>query len=118
MEGNVIVLQDVFTFEQTGIVEGKIIGRLQPTGIRPKFIEKLEDQGIRLPASIFDPTADHLFDPTYAGDLSFPSPTRLPSAPSAIPGSAMSPAPTQGLIRRVAGRFPYRGEGPEKWPED
>src|SRR6187402_1028711 len=36
MEGDVIVLQDVFVFEQTGVVEGKIQGRLKPTGIRPK----------------------------------------------------------------------------------
>ena len=38
MEGDVIVMQDVFVFEQTGIVEGKI-ERLKPTGIRPKFVE-------------------------------------------------------------------------------
>jgi len=37
MEGDVIVMQDVFVFEQTGVVEGKIQGRLKPTGIRPKF---------------------------------------------------------------------------------
>src|SRR6202142_2391831 len=42
MEGDVIVMQDVFVFEQTGIVEGKIIGRLKPTGIRPKFGDELE----------------------------------------------------------------------------
>ena len=42
MEGDVIVMQDVFVFEQTGVVEGKIQGRLKPTGIRPKFVEKFE----------------------------------------------------------------------------
>ena len=41
MEGDVIVMQDVFVFEQTDIVEGKIEGRLKPTGIRPHFVEKL-----------------------------------------------------------------------------
>ena len=46
MEGDVIVMQDVFVFEQTGVVEGKIQGRLKPTGIRPKFVEKFETQGI------------------------------------------------------------------------
>ena len=40
-------------FEQTGVVEGKIQGRLKPTGIRPKFIEKFEAQGIHLPPGIF-----------------------------------------------------------------
>src|SRR6476660_2675941 len=53
MEGDVIVLQDVFVFEQTGVVEGKIQGRLKPTGIRPKFVEKFETQGIHLPPGLF-----------------------------------------------------------------
>jgi hypothetical protein len=47
--GDVIVMQDVFVFEQTGVVEGKIQGRLKPTGIRPKFVEKFEVMGINLP---------------------------------------------------------------------
>ena len=53
MEGDVIVMQDVFTFEQTGIVEGKIQGFLKPTGIRPKFSEKFEVMGIHLPPGLF-----------------------------------------------------------------
>jgi pilus assembly protein CpaF len=53
MEGDVIVMQDVFVFEQTGVVEGKIQGRLKPTGIRPKFVEKFEVMGINLPPGLF-----------------------------------------------------------------
>jgi len=53
MEGDVIVMQDVFLFEQTGIVDGKIQGRLRPTGIRPKFVEKFEVMGIHLPRGLF-----------------------------------------------------------------
>jgi pilus assembly protein CpaF len=53
MEGDVIVMQDVFVFEQTGIVEGKIQGRLKATGIRPKFVEKFEVMGIHLPPNLF-----------------------------------------------------------------
>src|SRR5512146_1469549 len=53
MEGDVIVMQDVFTFEQTGVLDGKIQGRLKPTGIRPKFTEKLEVMGIHLPPGLF-----------------------------------------------------------------
>jgi len=53
MEGDVIVMQDVFVFEQTGVVEGKIQGRLKPTGIRPKFSEKFEVMGIHLPPGLF-----------------------------------------------------------------
>jgi pilus assembly protein CpaF len=53
MEGDVIVMQDIFVFEQTGISEGKIEGRLRPTGIRPKFVEKFEAAGIHLPPNVF-----------------------------------------------------------------
>ena len=58
MEGDVIVMQDVFKFEQTGIEKGKIIGQLQPTGIRPKFTEKLEAAGIQLPPEVFGYNGD------------------------------------------------------------
>jgi len=53
MEGETIVLQDVFVYEQTAFVEGKVQGRLRPTGIRPKFSEKFEAAGIRLPQGVF-----------------------------------------------------------------
>ena len=53
MEGDIIVMQDIFRFEQTAVEDGKIIGRLKPTGIRPKFMEKIEAANIRLPANIF-----------------------------------------------------------------
>ncbi|WP_312475551.1 CpaF family protein [Neobacillus sp.] len=54
MEEDVIVLQDIFTFKQEGLnSEGKIIGRLVPTGVRPKFYERLEASGIHIPASVF-----------------------------------------------------------------
>jgi len=53
MEGDVIVMQDVFVFEQTGVEDGKIQGRLKPTGIRPHFVERFEVAGIHLPPNIF-----------------------------------------------------------------
>jgi pilus assembly protein CpaF len=53
MEGDVIVMQDVFLFEQQGIEGGKVIGRLRPTGIRPKFMELIEAANIHLPPTIF-----------------------------------------------------------------
>ncbi len=53
MEGDVIVMQDVFIFEQTGVLEGRIQGRLKPTGIRPRFVEKFEVMGIQLPPGLF-----------------------------------------------------------------
>ena len=55
MEGDIITLQDVFMFDYSaGIDEhGKFRGTLKPTGIRPKFTEKLADYGIRLGADVF-----------------------------------------------------------------
>ena len=53
MEGDVIVMQDVFVFEQTGVSEGQIQGKLKPTGIRPHFVERFETAGIHLPPNIF-----------------------------------------------------------------
>jgi pilus assembly protein CpaF len=53
MEGDVIVMQDIFNFEQQGIEAGKVVGRLRPTGIRPKFTEIIEAANIHLPPTIF-----------------------------------------------------------------
>ncbi len=54
MEGDVIVLQDIFVFEQKGVDgTGKIIGRLVPTGVRPKFYSRLESSGIHIPPNVF-----------------------------------------------------------------
>ena len=53
MEGDVITMTDIFVFEQTGLENGKVIGRLRPTGLRPKFMDKIEMSGIHLPAAIF-----------------------------------------------------------------
>lgn len=53
MEGEMITMSDIFEFEQTGYEGGKIIGRIRPTGIRPKFIDQIEDAGIHLPPSTF-----------------------------------------------------------------
>jgi pilus assembly protein CpaF len=56
MEGDVITLQDLFLFHQEGVDErGKISGRLRATGIRPRWYQRMEDAGIRLPLSIFKP---------------------------------------------------------------
>jgi len=53
MEGDVITMTDIFAFEQQGYENNKVIGRLRPTGLRPKFIEKIEASGIHLPPSVF-----------------------------------------------------------------
>lgn len=53
MEGDVITMTDIFTFEQTGYENGKVIGRLRPTGLRPKAMEKIEAAGLHLPPTVF-----------------------------------------------------------------
>ncbi|MCL5611351.1 MAG: CpaF family protein [Chloroflexi bacterium] len=53
MEGDVITMTDIFVFEQTGVENGQIVGRLRPTGLRPKFMDTIEAAGIHLPPSIF-----------------------------------------------------------------
>jgi pilus assembly protein CpaF len=54
MEGDTIVLTDIFRFEQTGITtDGKVVGQLKPTGIRPLFTPRLEAAGFKLPPEIF-----------------------------------------------------------------
>ena len=53
MEGDVITLTDIFVYEQTGFDEGKVVGQFKATGLRPKFMDKIEASGIHLPASIF-----------------------------------------------------------------
>jgi pilus assembly protein CpaF len=54
MEGDQITTQDIFVFEKTGVnAQGRVTGRFRPTGIRPKFAERLKAAGIVLPASVF-----------------------------------------------------------------
>ncbi|MDH4466548.1 MAG: ATPase, T2SS/T4P/T4SS family [Bacteriovoracaceae bacterium] len=57
LQGDVITLQDVFTYKQEGInKQGKIVGKFQASGFIPKFIEQLERKGYRIPRGIFNNT--------------------------------------------------------------
>jgi pilus assembly protein CpaF len=53
LEGDTIVLQDIFVFKQAGIRDGKVVGNVISTGLRPKFMTKLRAYGIDLPESVF-----------------------------------------------------------------
>jgi pilus assembly protein CpaF len=56
MEGDLITLQELFTFQQTGLDENrKVKGRFKATGVRPKFAERLTAKGVLLPTELFDP---------------------------------------------------------------
>ncbi|GIV97395.1 MAG: hypothetical protein KatS3mg057_2052 [Herpetosiphonaceae bacterium] len=62
IEGDMVVLNDIFVFEQTGVDQnGKIVGSLRPTGVRPRFIDKFETMGIYLPPTIFGSAGERLF---------------------------------------------------------
>lgn len=54
MEGDTIVMQDLFTFQFAGIQNGIVKGVLKPTGLRPQFLEKLIANGIEIPDSVFE----------------------------------------------------------------
>jgi pilus assembly protein CpaF len=55
MEGNIIVMQDIFSFEREGIGDdGKVLGRFRATGVRPAFAKKLKVMGVEIPAGIFE----------------------------------------------------------------
>ncbi|TWT48572.1 CpaF family protein [Botrimarina hoheduenensis] len=54
MEQDTIVMQDIFRWDQTGVDEnGRAIGKFISTGIRPTFMDRMEQAGVRLPASTF-----------------------------------------------------------------
>ncbi len=54
MEGELVTTQDIFLFERTGLTaEGRVAGRFRPTGVRPKFAERLKAAGVELPPHLF-----------------------------------------------------------------
>lgn len=61
MEGQTIVMTDIFKFEKTGTTpDGKVIGELKPTGIRPFFTPRLEQSGFKLGPEVFGANVSHM----------------------------------------------------------
>src|SRR3989440_404064 len=55
MEGDVITMQEIFLFERRGVdKEGKVVGQFRPTGVRPRFAERLKQYGMQLPRIFFE----------------------------------------------------------------
>jgi pilus assembly protein CpaF len=91
MEGDVITMQDIFLFERTGVSEdGQVIGRFRPTGIRPKFADRLLVAGIKLPADLFE-DVPHVRPREHRP---FAPPHKVPSPPA--PRPTAPPAPIAG----------------------
>jgi pilus assembly protein CpaF len=58
MEGEIITMQEIFAFKQTGLGDdGKVLGYHTATGIRPRFIERLRNFGVNIGATVFDPAS-------------------------------------------------------------
>ena len=53
LEGDTILLQDLFAYRTRPGADGKPVGELVSTGLRPKFIERLDEKGVEVPAKIF-----------------------------------------------------------------
>ena len=57
MEGDVITMQEIFIFDQTGVApDGTVLGHFGATGIRPRFIDRLRTRGVVISDETFDPT--------------------------------------------------------------
>lgn len=54
MEGETILMQDIFHFVEEGMEDGKVIGRLMPSGIRPKVLDRFKDDQVQLPPDLFN----------------------------------------------------------------
>ena len=55
MEGDTITMQEIFQFERKGVdKDGKVVGRFRPTGVRPRFAERLKQYGMTLPRTFFE----------------------------------------------------------------
>jgi pilus assembly protein CpaF len=55
MEGEIITMQEIFMYERTGVdQQGQVLGRFRPTGVRPRFAEKLKACGLQLPRVFFE----------------------------------------------------------------
>ena len=55
MEGETITMQEIFQYERTGVdQQGQVLGRFRPTGIRPRFAERLKSCGLQLPRVFFE----------------------------------------------------------------
>jgi pilus assembly protein CpaF len=60
MEGEIITMQEIFAFRQTGVApDGTVLGHFSATGVRPKFVDRLRAHGVMVPDTLFDPSRQY-----------------------------------------------------------
>ena len=60
MEGDVITMQEIYQFKQTGLdAQGNVLGHFSATGVRPRFMDRMRNFGVVLSESLFDPTRQY-----------------------------------------------------------
>jgi pilus assembly protein CpaF len=60
MEGEIITMQEIFAFRQTGVApDGTVLGHFCATGVRPKFVDRLRAHGVMVPDALFDPSRQY-----------------------------------------------------------
>ena len=110
MEGETVVMQDIFDFVQTGYDEdGRILGELLPTGLRPKVAERIEAAGIHLPAEMFG-APDDIDGPAVRGALKRRLRTFYALSPFVVRTSVRFPGQTEGPARSgisLPGGWPF-----------
>ena len=108
IEDDEILTQDIFAFEQTGFVDGKIEGRLQPTGVRPTFMAQFEKNGVLLPEGEFGIPPEDPAKPTVVR----PSKGRWGGGDQALVPAASIRALGQGKSTKAGGMVYVSSIGP------
>ena len=109
VEDDEILTQDIFAFEQTGVVDGKIQGTLKPTGIRPTFMGQFKASGIRLPRGEYGIPAEDPDHPTPAGKRRWAADQVAAAAVSHL-AIGYSPAVTAGGMIYISAMGPVDPE--------
>src|SRR5262245_52428700 len=108
IEDDVILTQDIFAFDQTGVVDGKIQGDLKPTGIRPTFMPRFQQAGVELPPDEFGIPPDDPAKPVRA----HPSKSRFAGSDAAPPIDPLNPALGRGRAVQGGGMVYVSAVGP------
>jgi len=99
MEGSVISMQEIFTFEQVGLENSKVIGHHVSTGMRPRFVEKLKEHNLAVPLEYFNKDRTHTYLQGSAPIGASPAQSNAAPEDSAIKNRLMNP--TNPLTQRL-----------------